>query len=384
MKTRKSKVAFLAMAISALSLVACGESDTGKEDPVKKCNHEYGEFTVTAEPTGARPGSKSRTCSLCNNVDVQEIARTGKYTVTIKDAAGATVSSNEADEKSAITKPANPTAPAGKVFYGWKNNKNGGQIWNFENETLNQVMDDVELEPLFIPEGVNPQYLEAELVPAITAGGGMNGATYSGGAKGKQFIRSDDNYELGSTCEIQPFHYYEDEDTFDFVVADEAPAGVDLQDMDPKSTSTGYFVHFNYENGNTFTWNITSSAAVDNVVIFAAFSGEYGVIDDYTFDRYSRFSSTSFPISVNGVDLDYGTVTLHNTPEIGGFIPFQDYLISANVSLREGANVITMKVNNTDTLNGTIASTSPCVDNLKIYTTATITWSEAKLTNIIK
>ena len=55
-----------------------------------------------------------------------------------------------------------------------------------------------------------------------------------------------------------------------------------------------------------------------------------------------------------------------------------------NVSLKAGENIIQMKVDNLDTLNGTIASTSPCVDAVKVYTKATITWDDASLTNIFK
>jgi len=43
-----------------------------------------------------------------------------------------------------------------------------------------------------------------------------------------------------------------------------------------------------------------------------------------------------------------------------------------------------MKVDNTDSVNGTLQATSPCIDCLKVYTTANLSWPEAELTNIIK
>ena len=58
-------------------------------------------------------------------------------------------------------------------------------------------------------------------------------------------------------------------------------------------------------------------------------------------------------------------------------------MLSANVSLNAGNNVISMKVNNTNSVNGTLAATSPCVDALKVYTSAALTWPEAALANII-
>lgn len=392
-KMKKTKLIGIAALLLALGIVGCGENpgsnDPGTQDPGQQtCVHQWGAWTTTVEPGETTKGSKERTCNKCQTKETQEIAATGvitKYNVVFKDAEGKEISSEKIAKDSAITKPADPTAPANKVFYGWKNNKNGGQIWDFANETLNKVMEDVELEPLFIDAGVNPQYLEAEFVPAITDNGGMDGATYSGGAKGQQFIRSDENYEYGATCEVNAFHYYEDPSTFQPVVSETAPQGAELEEVNPKANNCGYFVHFNYNNGNTFTWNITSSAAADDVVIFARFSAEYGVIDEITNDRYSAFNDEDFQVAVNGTNLKYGNITLHNIPEIGGFLPFQDYLMGVKVSLNAGANVITMKVNNTKTLNGTIASTSPCIDCLKLYTAkTTISWAEARLSNIIK
>lgn len=385
---KKSRLALLTLVLSAMSLVACGDEQEqgGGAADTTKCTHEYGEYVQTKAPTELQKGESTATCSKCGKKKTKDIDALGfLHTVTIKDASGATISSEQIRSIKKITKPANPTAPAGQVFYGWKNVKNGGQIWDFENDVLGLVAADVELVPCFIPAGTNPQYLEAELVPAITEGeGGMHGATYSGGADGKQFIREDCEYEYGSTCEIDAFKYYRDPTTLNYIVSDTAPAGATLNTIDPKGINSGYFVHYNYNKGNTFTWNITSSAAVSDVVIFARFSAEYGVIDETTNDRISSFSQTSFPISVNGVAQQYGTITMHNIPEVGKFLPFQDYFIAASVSLNAGANVITMKVDNEDTVNGTIASTSPVIDCLKLYTSATLTWDEAKLTNLIK
>ena len=75
---------------------------------------------------------------------------------------------------------------------------------------------------------------------------------------------------------------------------------------------------------------------------------------------------------------------MHAIHEIVDVLPFQDYFLASNVSLNAGNNVITMVVNNENSLNGTIASTAPCVDSLKIYTSANLSWPEATLTNIIK
>ena len=417
MKNRKTSLAFVLLALGSMSMVACGNKgnnevvegqievtcencikkvkvakDTYKcpecKKGLKKCPpHTWSDFKVTEEPTELKKGKKVATCYYCDKQKTEEIEALGfLYNVVFKGADGSEIKSEQVRSVNKIEKPADPAAPAGQVFYGWKNVKNGGQIWNFDDDTLAKPHADVELVPCFVPANMTAQYLEAEFVPDITANGGMDGATYSGGAKGKQFIRADEEREYGSTCEVEPFKYYKDPSSRNPVIAtaETAPEGVTLLDMDPKGSNCGYFVHFNYKNGNTFTFNITCDAAVDNAVIFASFSAEYGLINDQTSDRYCTFSDTTYPISVNGTPLQYGSVTMHAIPEIGDFLPFQDYFLGANVSLNAGENVITMVVNNEDSLNGTIASTAPCVDSLKIFTSANISWPSAELTNIIK
>ena len=88
-----------------------------------------------------------------------------------------------------------------------------------------------------------------------------------------------------------------------------------------------------------------------------------------------------FQVKVNDQALEYGKVSLHNLID-KEFIPFQDYLVSAAVSLKAGENIIQMKVNNHDSLNGTIAATSPCVDCIKLYSSSTLTWPDAKMEQV--
>lgn len=420
MKKRKTSLAFVLFALGATPLMAtgCGDGGSGTGDNLvektcgscgekikvaadektcPKCKgpiaaadcppHEWGEYVVKTEPTQAADGVKVATCSKCGITKEQPIPALGfEYNLTIKDAAGSVIKSEKVRSINKIEKPADPTAPAGQVFYGWKNVLNGGQIWNFEDDVLGLPKADVELVPCFIPADMAPQYIETEFAPAITAGGGMDGATYSGGAKGKGMIQMDQNYQYGAGCEIEPFQYYEDPTTFKPVVIDEThplPSGQEAITVNPKADKKGYFFHFNYINGNELIFNIVSSKAVTDATIFARFSAEYGLMSSTTGDRTSTFTDEEFPIKVNGTKLAYGTITLHNIPAVGSFLPFQDYMLSANVSLNAGNNVISMKVNNTNSVNGTLAATSPCVDALKVYTSAALTWSEAALANII-
>ena len=67
-----------------------------------------------------------------------------------------------------------------------------------------------------------------------------------------------------------------------------------------------------------------------------------------------------------------------------GFLHFQDFFLSANVNLVAGKNTIQMTVNNNDTLNGTIASTAPVVDCIKVFSSSNLTWPTAKLSQMNK
>lgn len=321
MKSIKKKVALTGgVFILALAFVGCG--DTGNQNS-----------SSTSDKPGLTTGGTTK-------------PQTRKYNVTIDG------KTTEVAEGSKLTKPSNPTAPNGKTFFGWKNTLNGGQIWDFDHEDLNIVMSDINLEPCFVETGLNPQLFQAELCPNINAvyGGelGMPGATYSGGQQGKGLIGRDYDGTTGAT-------------------------GIDNNNI--------AYVHFMYVKGDKLTWEVESSVAVTNVTLFARFSAEYGIIDQITGDRYSKINDTSFPITVNGDKLNYGSITFHNIPEIGQILTFQDYYIGS-ISLKAGMNTIEMEVDNLDTLNGTIASSAPCVDAIKIYSNSSLTWDAAVYDNL--
>ena len=394
MKVKKSKLALLVMTLGAMTLAGCGEDPNIKPNgggggggggtSTQTCPpHEWGDYVVVTEPTEVLAGVKTRYCKKCQKkAKDEEIPKLGfPYEVVIKDAEGAEISKKTYRSTEKIEKPADPTAPAGMTFYGWKNIKNGGQIWDFDNDVLGLVSEDVELVPCFVPSNATSHIIEAELDPAIQT---MHGCTYSGGADGKQLINDDDK-TYGSTCEVNAFNYYKNPFTQKYVIGD-VPAGVNAtaQTRDMKGEGRGAFVHYDYNNGNTLTYNITVSEAVENVVLFARFSSEYGFANSQTGDTYNRFTDEQFTVAVNGAALSYGTVTMHNVPAIGDFLPFQDYLLGASISLNAGPNVITMKVTNTEGYSGTLPSVAPCIDSIKLLTSATITWDEADLTNLVK
>ncbi|MCQ2797521.1 MAG: hypothetical protein MJ241_03570 [Bacilli bacterium] len=345
----KNKKALMGLAVATLLLTGCGGKDPVKSSgntPDKTSETNTSAVVGTSEAGGTSQAGGETTSSKPKTSTAPVSNR--KHTVKIGDGAA-----EEVSEGTALTKPADPEAPAGQAFYGWKNVENGGQIWDFEREDLNKVMQDVTLEPLFVPADMDPQIFEAELCHDITDvyGGelGMPGATYSGGQQGKGLIGRDFYDEYGVT-------------------------GFDEDNL--------AFVHFMYVKGDTLTWELDLENDVDNVTILARFGAEYGVTNPENDEVWARVTQDSFPITVNDKKLEYGTITLHNIPEIGQFLSFQDYFLSASVSLHAGRNVIQMKVDNMDTLNGTIASSAPCVDSIKLFSSEEIMWNTAVLENL--
>ena len=365
MKNLKKNMLFLGMMVASLALTGCG-NDASKPSKSKSAG-----------------GDESTEPAVDNRPE---------YNVKIVGADGAELSNSKVKAGDAIEKPADPTAPAGQKFYGWMNVKNGGQIWNFEDETLKVVMEDVELKPLFVPANQNSQNFEAELCPDITertgkdGTPGMDGVTYSGGQQGTGLIGRDYYNAEGTANEYGSSGLYI-RDTSG--VARYATAA-DLANAETAESVFGGFVHYNYVKGNTLTWELESDAAAENVTIFMSLSGEYGLTEIFQAfegqgeDRVcEQYDDKGFTVKVNGTALEYGKQTIHNIiPK--DFIHFQDFLLSANVSLVAGKNTIQMTVNNTDTLNGTIASTAPVVDAIKVFSSSNLTWPNAKLSQMNK
>ena len=365
MKNLKKNMLFLGMMVASLALTGCG-NDASKPSKSKSAG-----------------GDESTEPAVDNRPE---------YNVKIVGADGAELSNSKVKAGDAIEKPADPTAPAGQKFYGWMNVKNGGQIWNFEDETLKVVMEDVELKPLFVPANQNSQNFEAELCPDITertgkdGTPGMDGVTYSGGQQGTGLIGRDYYNAEGTANEYGSSGLYI-RDTSG--IARYATAA-DLANAETAESVFGGFVHYNYVKGNTLTWELESDAAAENVTIFMSLSGEYGLTEIFQAfegqgeDRVcEQYDDKGFTVKVNGTALEYGKQTIHNIiPK--DFIHFQDFLLSANVSLVAGKNTIQMTVNNTDTLNGTIASTAPVVDAIKVFSSSNLTWPNAKLSQMNK
>ena len=317
-----------------------------------------------SKTTGSKP-STSATSGDESSIPVEELP---EYNVSIYDN-GDTPTTKKVKHGEALTKPADPAAPAGKKFYGWMNTKNGGQIWDFETEDLKGVYEDLELKPLFVDANLSAQALEAELCPAIVedhGGQGMEGATYSGGAKGKQLV----NRAFDGEYKASGAYYQDDDGTVRYAQA-----------TDDESLVFGGYVHYMYAKGDTLTWKVNSSAAAENVTIFLRICGEYAQPDPTTGEKKFTVTDEEFQFKVNGTAVKFGKFTLHNIPETGKFTTFQDYYMGATFSLKAGENTIQTVVNNDINLFSTIAAAAPCIDCVKVISSSTLTWPDAKLSN---
>ena len=67
-------------------------------------------------------------------------------------------------------------------------------------------------------------------------------------------------------------------------------------------------------------------------------------------------------------------------------LPFEDFLVTANLSLVEGLNKFEMITDNTEVMKDTAKCQAPMVDCLKVITpdNVKLTWPTAKPSNIIE
>lgn len=386
MKTFKKKALFMALLLGSMALTACGGGKSSTSSESKKSENSQSQSVApgsdsasdesnasadasadVSESSSSSKSKKKRSSSMSED----EIAKLPEFDVKIDAKDGTDPVTSKIKYSFPITKPADPTAPAGKKFYGWMNVENGGQIWDFEDDYLNAVTQKTTLEPLFVDANLDPQVLEAELCPEIThedGGRGMDGNTYSGGQKGKGLIYSP---IADGDFNVDPVYFEEDDGDVRYATAE-----------DPAGEKFGAAVHFLYVYGNKLTWKVNSSAAAENVTIFMKISAEYGHENGTADEVYCDFDDQMVKISVNGTRLEYGAVTIHRViPK--EFIPFQDYLLSTTVSLNAGENTIEYLVDNQVTLNGTIASSGPCIDCLKVYSSSQLTFTNAEWENLV-
>lgn len=127
--------------------------------------------------------------------------------------------------------------------------------------------------------------------------------------------------------------------------------------------SSGYFVAFTHKEGVKITFEFESSEAVNGAVIVLRVGSEMGKL---------TFNSSSFEVKLNGTAIDYGNMTVENSPVLDD-MKFYDKTLTANASLLKGKNELTLTVLANELSGGTTAG--PIIDCVKVSTKAKLSWT---------
>lgn len=135
-----------------------------------------------------------------------------------------------------------------------------------------------------------------------------------------------------------------------------------------------YHVSYMFKRGATITFVINSDRDINGAKLYAKLGAEMTL--GVTLTPEGQYG---YRFVVNGVDVDYGSITLPDTPvDPNAAMPktrLQEYFIGT-VSLKKGENIIQLITNNDTAPGGTMTATAPTVDYVRLEADgATLTWS---------
>ncbi len=134
--------------------------------------------------------------------------------------------------------------------------------------------------------------------------------------------------------------------------------------------SGGYFVGYMYKYGVTITFEIESNKDDYNASLTLRLSGE--LVSTLTLNK------DKYRVEVNGIQVNYSDITISGIDTDKSKYEkreFQDFY-AGRIILNKGKNIITLKVNNTDAMLGTMAATAPLLDCIKINSTAALAFEK--------
>ena len=152
-----------------------------------------------------------------------------------------------------------------------------------------------------------------------------------------------------------------------------------VKDRYEAGASNEYYISYLYARYDNSAYNTTcefhvdSTADVEDVHLILRLSAEY---EDIT------INGDDFEVIVNDAKIGYDDITFEGAADAtnnNSLLPFEDYEISANVTLQEGENVILLRTANDrkQGSGGTMNSTAPVVDCLKLAAEGTeLSWTD--------
>lgn len=231
------------------------------------------------------------------------------------------------DENAPITQPQSPSR-IGYTFAGWSNLSNGLIGYDFQAG--------VQADTTIYAQWSKVHVFEAEYLDFSN----FFGWGFSGNATGTDAILEDANGLAGA--------------------------------------SNGHFVTYLYGKGITLNYDIYSDRAVSNVTLTLRLSGE---VKDFFIQSTKTpgvlEQEPVYTIKVNGQTIQYSKIYFTNVPSQSSntLLPFQDFVISVNISLVAGKNTFQLITDNELLMGGTMSATAPMVDCLKLTTYAVLTWT---------
>ena len=165
------------------------------------------------------------------------------------------------------------------------------------------------------------------------------------------------------------------------------PKGTNLIEWDQYSAgaSNDYYVSYLFRRGSYLEFHITAAEDISGAALVLR-----GGVDLY--DMFFKTGKNAagvetgdkdgFGIYVNGkrYSFEHDLVGAIAPPPDGeGYVKkrkFEDYLISMDISLKKGENIIKLVTENDRMFYGTMAASAPMVDCLKLYTNSNVSWTD--------
>ncbi len=152
--------------------------------------------------------------------------------------------------------------------------------------------------------------------------------------------------------------------------------------------SNGYYVGKLYYNGAFLVFDIHSDREVNDATLVLRLTPDL-------FDM--RFTDETWQVIVNDQRLEYGRLNLSGSiaqtdfDDEGNAIngdmnkrPFENYVLTTALHLKEGDNQIRLVTNNKEDHGGTFNAETPLIDCMYIYTDAELTWANCYPENVGK